>query len=223
MKKIIQGQTFKNWKAVCDFMGWSNIGGSTKKKYLKQLEAICKYHKSGNSFIIDEVYEIPKEIVDNRGKHKNKGHSTVQYFPNYLVPKEHSKSIGVYSIILDNKIYIGSTMTGFRRRFLEHIRKQNPLPTREMLENGAVFKILQVCNGMDEPTVRELENRWIQEYKNNNEYVVVNINDAWSYFSKESREKEPKKKYKKLKIKVNENDYEKLLMLIEENGIDVKI
>ena len=76
MKEITQGQTFKSWKAVCDFMGWNGTGGNTKKKYLKELESLCKYHKSGNSFIIDEVYKTPKEIVDNRG---NDGHSTSKY------------------------------------------------------------------------------------------------------------------------------------------------
>ena len=29
-------------------MGWNgNAGGNTKKKYLKELDSLCKYHKEG--------------------------------------------------------------------------------------------------------------------------------------------------------------------------------
>lgn len=67
---MLEVKTYKNWKELCNAMDWSNKGGNTKKKYLKQLESLCKYHKNGNSYIIEEIYDKPKPIEDNRGGKK---------------------------------------------------------------------------------------------------------------------------------------------------------
>ena len=64
---MLELTTYKNWKELCNIMNWSDKGGNTKKKYLKQLESICKYRKEGNSFIIEEIYEEPRPIKDDRG------------------------------------------------------------------------------------------------------------------------------------------------------------
>ena len=64
---MLELKTYKNWKELCNAMNWSDKGGNTKKKYLKQLESICKYSKNGNSYTIEEIYDKPKEIEENRG------------------------------------------------------------------------------------------------------------------------------------------------------------
>ena len=66
MTKLKKGQTFKNYKELCGFMGWKQTRGNYMKARLKELETLCKYHKEGNKFIIDEVYDKPLEKVDNR-------------------------------------------------------------------------------------------------------------------------------------------------------------
>lgn len=53
---MLEKKTYKSWKELCETMDWSNKGGNTKKKYLKQLESLCKYHKDGNSIVIEEIY-----------------------------------------------------------------------------------------------------------------------------------------------------------------------
>ena len=53
---------YKNYKSLCEAMDWKTTGGDTKVKNLKILESICKYHKEGQKFVIEEIYEEPKEI-----------------------------------------------------------------------------------------------------------------------------------------------------------------
>ena len=74
--------------------------------------------------------------------------------------------------------------------------------------------ILEKCNGMTEPEVRDIENEWIRAYGENPEYVLVNEREAHS-----NEKKPPKPKYKHLKVK--EDDYEKLIKLALENNLSV--
>lgn len=66
MKKLKKGQTFKNWKEVCEHMEWEIKTGNSKIAQIKQLASLCEYHTEGRKYIIDEVYEIQKTIKDGR-------------------------------------------------------------------------------------------------------------------------------------------------------------
>ncbi len=57
---------YKNYKELCEVMDWKVKSGNTKISQLKDLERYCKYHKEGNKFIIDEIYENPLPKEDNR-------------------------------------------------------------------------------------------------------------------------------------------------------------
>ena len=59
---MLEQKVYKNYKELCEDMGWENIGGNTKVKHLKELETICKFYKQGNKIIIEEIYENPKEV-----------------------------------------------------------------------------------------------------------------------------------------------------------------
>ena len=65
--KLTEGLVVKNYRELCEIMGWKPVGGDTKVKHLKELESICKYTKDGYKFIIKEVYETPLPIMDKRG------------------------------------------------------------------------------------------------------------------------------------------------------------
>lgn len=64
---MLELKTYKNYKQLCEDMGWSTVRGNTKVKHLKELDSLCKWHKDGNKIVIDEIYSQPKKIVDNRG------------------------------------------------------------------------------------------------------------------------------------------------------------
>ena len=70
-------KTYKNYKELCSVMGWNITGGSYKKSRLKSLSSLCIYHKEGNKFIIDEIFDIPREKED--GRINNKGGNNSVY------------------------------------------------------------------------------------------------------------------------------------------------
>ena len=72
-----KGQVFKNWIEVCKFFGWKTTGGTYKEARLKELDTICEYHKEGYKFIIDKVFNKPKQKEDNRKG--NSGRKEVGY------------------------------------------------------------------------------------------------------------------------------------------------
>ena len=112
--KLTNGMVFKSYRALCENMKWKPTGGDTKIANMKKLDAICTYHKQGNSMVIDEVFDTPLPIEDNR---KGKEYKE---FPQFNIEESKYNNAGIYMIKLDNKIYIGST-NNFRRRFREHL------------------------------------------------------------------------------------------------------
>ena len=82
--KLENGMVFKNYKELCAFMEWKVQSGKSKQLQHKDLERMCKYHKEGNKYIIDEVFEKAKKKEDKRkgnsGKSMNsRGNNKVIY------------------------------------------------------------------------------------------------------------------------------------------------
>ncbi len=208
VKKMInlqQGQVIKNYKELCIILDVEPTKGKGRQFHIREFERYCSYHKDGNKFIIDEVFTDPKPKIDNR-KNNNSGNNN-KYFKQYKVNGKHNKKSGVYIISLDNKVYIGSTMAGLRKRFLQHLDKYNNLPTKEMLENDGTFEALWISeNNENEDFVRNMENYYIDLYKKNNKFVVVNEKPAWSYTRKERIEY--------LNIKVKKENFNKVKELL---------
>lgn len=73
MFNLLELKTYKSYKEICKAMNWTISSGNSKKSQLKQLESICKYHKEGNRFTIDEIYKERKEIGDSRGRNAEYG------------------------------------------------------------------------------------------------------------------------------------------------------
>ena len=63
------GQVFKNYKAICEWLGVEPTKGKGRQYHIKEFERYCTYHKEGQKFIVDIVYDECQEKVDNRGKH----------------------------------------------------------------------------------------------------------------------------------------------------------
>lgn len=91
---MLEKKTYKNWKEICESMGWNTTGGAYKKARLKKLESLCAFDRVGNSFTIKEIYDTPKEIEDGRGKSEGSRNNNNQ-FQQYLIPL--IKNLAVYS------------------------------------------------------------------------------------------------------------------------------
>jgi len=131
-------------------------------------------------------------------------------FKQFQIPIGEDHKKGVYSIILNNDIYIGSTNTSFRERFLQHINKNNPLKhTYDLLINGGIFNTLWIAtDNEDERNIRKKENEYIEEYKNNPYWNVINFKDSY------------KIKYKNIKVKAK--DYNSAIKVLQSNNIYYK-
>ena len=215
-ENLHEGMVIKNYGELCKLLEIKVApGGNSKKAQFKELDTYCSYHKEGQKIVIDEIYSKRKKKLDYRVLNKE------TRYPNFKVSVEDYDSIGVYKIQLDNKVYIGSTVIGFRSRFQEHNVSSNPLAsTRTLLKNGGIFTIVEKCNGLTEQEIRSIENEWIKYYYYKEEYILVNEREAYSFKNGCSKKKKPPKpKYKRLKV--SEDDYEILVKFIEENNLRV--
>ena len=88
---VLEVKTYKNWKEICDAMGWKTTGGTYKKARLKEFDSICKNHKEGQKIVIDEIYTKRKDIIDNRGKNKNSHNNKRFNFENFKIDKKDEK------------------------------------------------------------------------------------------------------------------------------------
>jgi hypothetical protein len=207
IKNLEVKQTIKNYKELCNILNEKVKSGKSKQLQLKDFERYFKYHKEGNKFIIDQIYNKPKKKINNRKP---------RYFKCCKMDISLYQKKGVYKIVQDNKVYIGSTIHNFRRRFLDHKRDDNTLPTKDMLLNEGYFDVIWIApNNATEKEIREKENKYINYYKNNKNWICVNKNDAW-VMKNVIKVKKPKFK----KIKINKKDYKKAVNLLLKNNID---
>jgi len=230
INKLTKGMTFKNYKELCIFLDMPiRSGTSGKRSQFKELKRYCTYIKQGQKIIITEIFDIPLEKTDLRGTGNNR-----KVFPNFLISKDDENKTGIYKIVLNenNDIYIGSTTTSFRHRYIQHKGKNNKnLLTLKMLKDGATFDILEICEDISEPELRELETQYIKEYENNPQWNVLNTNyHAWSHMPSNKpknpkskrripKEKIFKQKYRNIKFKVKAEDYNKTMIFLKENNL----
>ena len=223
LNKLEIGMIVKNYKELCDILEVPQKGGRSKVLQLEDLQKYMKYEKEGHKFIIKEILSTQYVEVDDRGlnpnSHKNKlGYKTP--YKQFRVPKEHYESIGIYKITLGNRMYVGSTVVGFRERFMRHRNDSKKTEASKIvLHKNGRFEIIEICNGVDEPMVRKREDYWIDHYKNHLNWCLINVNPAWSQTQK--RERKVEKKY--VSIKILKDDYEKVLRVLYKNNImDIK-
>lgn len=75
LSKFSVGQIIKNYKVFCELLGEEVKSGSKGKQYqMKEWERYFNFTKSGQKFIIQEIYTEPKPKIDNRG-----GNNKIKY------------------------------------------------------------------------------------------------------------------------------------------------
>ena len=66
IENLKEGMVVKNYKELCLLTNMIPCAGNSKKAQLKELERFVKYHKEGNKFAIDEIYDKPLDKMDGR-------------------------------------------------------------------------------------------------------------------------------------------------------------
>lgn len=121
INKLYEGMEIKNYKELCKLLDWEMVAGNAKKSQFKELDRYCQWHKNGNKINIDNLFNSPNDKIDNRinnGGNHNQG--KFKEYKNLKISKDKWNNTGIYFILKDNDIYIGSTIVGFRDRFQEH-------------------------------------------------------------------------------------------------------
>lgn len=88
LENIKEGMIITNYKELCKLLGMNVKSGKSKQLHLKEFERHVKYHKNGNSFVIDEIYTKPLPKTDKRGGNNAKYKDLTRYIPelcNYIV------------------------------------------------------------------------------------------------------------------------------------------
>ncbi|WP_310876962.1 hypothetical protein [Priestia megaterium] len=68
IEKLKSGQTYKNYKALCETLEIPVKKANSRKAQLRELDRYCLIQTIGHQIIIKEVYDTPKEKTENRGK-----------------------------------------------------------------------------------------------------------------------------------------------------------
>ena len=64
--KLKVGMTVKNYKELCELLKQEVTTGNAKKYQLKEFECYFDWEKSGQKFIITDIYDTPLEKDDKR-------------------------------------------------------------------------------------------------------------------------------------------------------------
>ena len=210
------GKKYKDLKEMCEVLKLEyKDSTNSRKSLLKEIKSIYQLEKQGRGYLVLNKYEQRKITKNENDRRKNNGRNNTRKrkeFSNFLISRENENKIGVYKIVLDDNIYIGSTINGFRERFKGHRYKNKlMLHTYEMLDNGATFKVIEFCDGLPEIEIRDLENKYIKQYKEDDDWNLVNSRDAWDYIKKQ--------KYKTIRIKIKEEEYDKVLKFLKDSNL----
>lgn len=57
LSNLKPGMKVKNYKELCKLLEIPVKGGDAKKKQMKEIDEVIKYEKSGQAFIIKEIYD----------------------------------------------------------------------------------------------------------------------------------------------------------------------
>ena len=68
---LIVGQTFKNWIVLCQTLKQIPKKGNSKKSQVKEFKKYFDWEQQGQKLTITEIYDTPKEKIDNRVNNGN--------------------------------------------------------------------------------------------------------------------------------------------------------
>jgi hypothetical protein len=186
----------------------NKVNNTLKKTLLRRAYKNYDIEDLGCGKYYIKNYHIIDRIIDKPNK-RNYEH------PQYDVDVEYDKNKGVYSIVLEDKIYIGSTINSFRNRFLSYNKpRKNTWTGLKLFNKGGIFKIEWIApDSSDELEIRLKEIEYIDYYNLHTDYIVVNKADNVFIL------KDKNKLINYNKILIRDCDYEKVLDLLKKEKI----
>lgn len=94
-----KNQVFKNYKELCVYLGEEPKTSNSKKAQLKEWERYFSFRKEGQKIIITEIFDVPKEKVDNRANNYSRNNKNVKPMMDYLMSEFNPKYVNQYCTI----------------------------------------------------------------------------------------------------------------------------
>lgn len=204
IKETKNNDIWINYKGLCDRLDIEYKSGNAKRAQLKELLLLCEYEKQGTKF----------KLLKLRSKEETRklsvGTSSITYDS-----REDLNKKGVYALygLEDNSIYIGSTMDSFKNRYHLHSHSSNRSTSNLITCQEHRLEILYIVKEADDRKfVRRIKSCYMWYYSGYKNYNLVNLKDSYSF--------KPKPKTPK-SIKVSCQDYDKAIILLQENGVNI--
>jgi len=124
VEKLEKSMVIPNYKKLCELLELNVTTGSSKKAQLKEMDRYFKYHKSGNKFIIEEIYDEILLKIDGRKNNIGGANNVTEYTKN------------IEKLILDLLLQGGNSRLGFGKVFLS---KNQLLKEFEMINDNYVY------------------------------------------------------------------------------------
>jgi len=102
IKQLKKGMIIANYKKLCELLGENVKTGTSKIAQLKEMNRYFEYHKSGNKYIIDEIYVEVLDKVDARKE--TKGNNNV--YGKYIEQLVLDLLVKKYQTTQERKIYL---------------------------------------------------------------------------------------------------------------------
>ncbi|BDU82075.1 hypothetical protein SNUCP2_17440 [Clostridium perfringens A] len=159
----------KNYKELCSLLEIKVMSGKSKKIQLEDLERFCEYHKEGNKFVIDEIFETPLPKVDGRINGNNNvyveeiGDILVEYISNNK--KADNKVLLSFSKLINILGLVNNTYTvgNYRKKELSDILKIELSAIHYFYNTSRCeFKkiIKRALNNLQKRSVIKYEEKW---------------------------------------------------------------
>lgn len=211
--KKLEGKTISYLK-LCQAVGHKN-----KRNTQDRIEHIEHFR----NFIDFEFIGKKLKIINITGEpipfDKRMEKSKILNVSNYTHAELNKSGVYLIKSLVNNDAYIGSTTLSFKTRYRSHMKPSNKTTSKQIVENDHEVEILYVNEKYDEPMLRRIEECYIQYYSMYTDYNVVNKRDG---SVSHTRKNFGKKKERWKTIRVNGNEYEKTIKLLQDNGIKIK-
>ena len=53
--KLKEGQVFRNYKELCNYLGWNITDGKSKIKQIENLRYLCRFERVGHKYVIVKI------------------------------------------------------------------------------------------------------------------------------------------------------------------------
>ena len=149
---------------------------TTRKLIVVALESFFELERIGSTKNSRYVFKaIRKESLEAKKDNRGYCKQNVYSIDIAKLSEEEWNSKGVYSILLDEEIYVGQTSRSFRDRLREHYMNytNNCVNTQRMLRNNADVKIVHKMNDVEDTELFFMLEKEIQEMCKELNYTLV--------------------------------------------------